>query len=430
MKRGIYMSIGYACQTVGIPNTSSKNCTLKSVTEEKLYDIISYNLQSLDQIIDYNINNNINLFRISSDLIPFGSSPANTLEWWKLFQDKFRELGDKIKKHNIRVSMHPGQYTVLNSPKNDVVYRAIKDLEYHNKVLDSLLVGKNHKMVLHIGGIYNDKEQAMERFITNFKTLDQGIKDRLVLENDDKLYNIKDVMEISSKTYSPVIFDNLHNKINPCSDDKDEFSWIQECKGTWKKEDGNQKIHYSEQNPLKRSGSHSDTINANVFLEFYYKLSQEDIDIMLEVKDKNLSAVKCINTVSKDRSIKNLEIEWSKYKYLVLEKSHTDYNNIRALLKEKDNYPVIPFYNFIDNAMEKTDAVLGSVNAAQHVWGYFKDCATDKEKKLFESKLTSYTEGKISILPVKKHLWLLTNKYQQKYLLGSYYFIDVIGNEK
>ncbi|MDF2590253.1 MAG: UV-endonuclease UvdE [Anaerocolumna sp.] len=420
------MSIGYACQTIGIPNTSSKNCTLKNANEEKLYQIISYNLDSLDHILNYNINNGIKLFRISSDLIPFASSPANTLEWWNLFQAKFIELGDKIKKHNIRVSMHPGQYTVLNSPNTDVVYRAIKDLEYHNRVLDSLKVGKNHKLVLHIGGIYNDKEQAMLRFITNFKTLDQRIKDRLVLENDDKLYNIKDVMEIASQTNSPVIFDNLHHKINPCNDLRDEFSWIQECKCTWEQEDGNQKMHYSEQNPLKRLGSHSNTINAEVFFNFYNNINREDIDIMLEVKDKNLSAVKCINAVSKEKSIKNLELEWSKYKYLVLEKSHEDYNSIRKLLKEKDNYPVIPFYNYIDHAMEKESAVGGSVNAAQHVWGYFKECATEKEKKLFESKLSSYTEGKISLLPVKKLLWQLTNQYQQNYLLDSYYFADVI----
>lgn len=235
------MNIGYACITVGVKNTELRSCTQKNATETKLMELIEHNLKSLDTMIHYNINNKIKLFRISSDLIPFGSSPVNKLPWWEIYEQQLKQIGEKIKQSGMRVSMHPGQYTVLNSPDDKVVARAMEDLNYHTKVLDSLGVGPSHKIVLHIGGIYNDKPLAMQRFITNYSMLSEEVKKRLVLENDDKMYNIKDVLEISSHTKAPVIFDNLHNKINPPSDNKDEVPWIEDCKRTWKENDGQQK---------------------------------------------------------------------------------------------------------------------------------------------------------------------------------------------
>ncbi len=292
------MRIGYACLTIGVPDTGIKSCIMKNASEAKLLELISHNLDSLENIIDYNIENNIRLFRISSDLIPFGSSAINKIPWWDLFRAEFLRIGQRIKDNGIRVSMHPGQYTVINSPNEVVVNRAIDDLEYHSKVLDSLGVGKEHKIILHIGGVYNDKKSSVSRFVTSFCNLPIFIRDRIVLENDDKSYNICDALEISAVLDVPVVFDNLHNEINPCDLEKSDAFWINECKKTWKEDDGIQKIHYSQQDPAKRSGSHSDSIFLDKFLVFYNSLERDDIDIMLEVKDKNLSAVNCISSLS------------------------------------------------------------------------------------------------------------------------------------
>ena len=90
---------------------------------------------------------------------------------------------------------------------------------------------------------------------------------------------------------------NLHNQVNPCDKNKSDYYWINECKKTWKEKDGRQKIHYSQQDPLKKPGSHSQSIMISEFMSFYDKLDR-DIDIMLEVKDKNLSAVKCIKRIA------------------------------------------------------------------------------------------------------------------------------------
>jgi UV damage endonuclease UvdE len=416
------MSIGYACLTIGVQNTNLKSSIAKNINEEKLLDLISHNLNSLENIIDYNIKNDIKIFRISSDLIPFGSSPINNIQWEKIFFSEFNKIGEKIRNSSMRVSMHPGQYTVLNSPNIEVVDRAIEDLNYHTKVLDTLGVGSEHKIVLHIGGVYNDKKQAMERFISNYSLLDNKVKERLVIENDDKSYNINEVLEIGKKLNIPVIFDNLHNEINSYDKEKSDKYWISKCKETWKEKDGYQKIHYSQQNALKKLGSHSNTIRLNEFIRFYESLDREDIDIMLEVKDKNLSAVKCINAVSLDNKIKRLEEEWAKYKYTILENSPSKYLEIRNLLKDKDNYPFLKFYKLIEEAMETEINSGNSLNALMHVWGYFKNRADEKEKKSFLKSLEDFKQEKISIGTVKKKLWKMAVKYNEVYLLNSYYF--------
>ena len=290
------MRIGYACLAVGVKNTNFRSVTMKNASQEKLLEIIEHNLKSLNNIIDYNIENNIKLFRITSDLIPFGSSPVNTLNWWEIFSSQFKLIGEKIRNSGMRVSMHPGQYTVLNSYRDDVVSRAIADLNYYNLVLDSLGVDRKNKIILHIGGVYGNKEEAIERFIQNYRLLNKGVKERLVIENDDKSYNIKEVLSIGNRLDIPVVYDNFHNHVLPYDKLKDDNYWINKCKNTWKREDGPQKIHYSQQDKNKRPGAHSDTIEVEEFAVFLNNLDNyEDIDIMLEVKDKNLSAIKCTN---------------------------------------------------------------------------------------------------------------------------------------
>lgn len=116
----------------------------------------THNLAALERMIDYNRKNDIKLFRISSDLIPFGSSPINALAWPEI-RKTFDRIGAKIRKNGIRVSLHPGQYTVLNSPTEDVGERAIADLIYHDKILAALGTDTTNKIVLHVGGIYGDK---------------------------------------------------------------------------------------------------------------------------------------------------------------------------------------------------------------------------------------------------------------------------------
>ena len=403
-------------------DTDIKSCTLKNANEENLSMLIKHNLNALSNIIRYNEKNRIYLFRISSDIIPFGSSPVNTLHWESLFQPALEAIGSAIKKAGMRVSMHPGQYTVLNSKSADVVSRAVLDLEYHNSFLDSLGMDAGHKIILHIGGVYGDKRVAIMRFCENYRYLSDAVKKRLVIENDDVSYTIEDVLKAGTKLGLPVVYDNLHNAVNGADKTKSDAYWISQCAGTWKDGDGNQKIHYSQQDTNKKPGSHSGSIKIKKFLKFYEELNLCHPDIMLEVKDKNLSAVKCINCTAENGRIGDLEAEWSRYKYNVLESMPENYIAVRKLLKNKASYPAAEFYYLLEEAMEKDVTSGNAVNAAMHVWGYFRKKANEKEKAAFFNDLQAFGDGQVPIKKVKNDLRRLALKYRDEYLLNSLYF--------
>lgn len=266
-----------------------KSCILKNASEENIKRLIENNLDTLDKMLDYLIENKIKLFRISSGFIPFASHPINKLEWWTIYKEQFKQLGNKAKRHNIRLSMHPGQYTTISSENEELVLKSIQDLQYHTTILDSMQMPSDCKVILHIGGIYNDKKTTINRFISNYKKLPRNIKNRLVIENDDKCYTVEDVLYISSKTHCPVVFDYLHFLLNHNS--TDTMQMFNLVRKTWRKKDGIQKIHYSQQAEGKKLGSHSITINPKSFDEFAKNLPN-DIDVMFEVKDKNISVIK------------------------------------------------------------------------------------------------------------------------------------------
>ena len=118
------MKIGYACTLVLQDDTKMRSCIAKNASELRLIELIDHNLTALSNILTYNHQQGIKMFRISSDIIPFGSSPINSVDWQTLFQSAFTFLQEQIKRYDMRVSMHPGQYTIINSPNPEVVQRA------------------------------------------------------------------------------------------------------------------------------------------------------------------------------------------------------------------------------------------------------------------------------------------------------------------
>lgn len=415
------MNIGYACLNIGVSNTQIKSCTLANATDERIAELTRQNLDAVERMLDYNSQMDIRLFRMSSDIVPFAGNPVNTLDWPSLFAARLTALGEKAARQGIRLSMHPGQYTVLNSPRGDVVAAAIRDLEYHTTFMDAMGLGQENKIILHVGGGYENHKEAMDRFVSHAEVLSPQVRRRLVLENDERIFNIEEVLEVAARVKLPVVFDNLHHLANPHSPGEKMETWIVEASKTWGPLDGPQKVHYSQQDKGKKTGAHSVTIALEPFLEFIEMLKalRCDPDIMLEVKDKNLSAVKCINALAEDKKITRLEQEWSRYKYNVLEHDPDGYNQIRQLLKEKNTYPVMAFYRLIEESlgMPQTEGTVR--NAAEHVWGYFKTKATPTERSRFERLLADFGNCGRS---VKSFLGRMQEKYEDEYLAQSLYF--------
>lgn len=416
-------NIGYASLALGIPGTKMSSTIQKNASSERLLSIIEANLNALDKIIDYNVTNGIRLFRISSDLIPFGSSPVNKLPWWDFFSDKLDLIGTKAIKSGLRLSMHPGQYTVLNSPNSDVVSRAIEDLVYHQRVLESLKTGPEHKIVLHIGGIYHDKKEAVKRFIANYRHLDRAIREKLIIENDDRSFNIDDALEIGSLLKIPVVFDNLHHRLNPDGSGKSEHDLVKACSYTWQENDGRQKIHYSQQNRTKKPGAHSSTINIEEFMAFCNDITDIPLDIMLEVKDKNLSAIKCKNCLDINGKMTTLKKEWSLYRYKVMENSPGIYRQIEELLRNTSGYPALSFYQLVEKALRTEISTDNAVEAARLVMEQLKFFLAENEKISLIKSLESYKRGIITLKTFKNRLLKMAHKYGEPDLFESYYFL-------
>ena len=141
------MKIGYACIPLTINDRTSRGLTIKKFSKDMFLEVVKQNIEGLKKILENNESLNIKMFRISSDIVPLGSHEINKVEWYKYFENELKEIGEFIKKCDMRVSMHPGQYTVLNAQKEDIVQNAIKDLEYHSRFLDSLGVDSSNKII-------------------------------------------------------------------------------------------------------------------------------------------------------------------------------------------------------------------------------------------------------------------------------------------
>jgi UV DNA damage endonuclease len=288
--------IGYACINTKFASPN-RTCRLKNATPEKIIELASANVQALQPILEWNAAQGIELFRITSDLIPFGSHPVNTVPWRRILQPQLARLGEVIAKNRLRVSMHPGQFTILNSPRPEVVANSVKELEYHAAVLEALGVDDSHKIVIHLGGIYEDKRESLSRFIENCKGLERRIKERLVIENDERCYTIADALGASKAIAVPVVFDVFHHRWNPALEQLSVRSIIGRAAKTWRKRDGRVKIHYSNQWPGGPAGAHSKSINVGKFLQFYDTIHDLELDIMLEVKDKQRSVLKLLQAL-------------------------------------------------------------------------------------------------------------------------------------
>lgn len=410
------MRIGYACTPISIPYRTSRSFLLKNFNKDIFNECIRNNVDDLMNILKWNIENRIYMFRISSDIIPFGSHPINNIKWWETFSRELMECGKFIRINNIRVSMHPGQYTVLNSPNEEVVKRSIADLEYHCRFLDALEADYSNKIVLHVGGVYGDKYFSTERFRTNFYRLSDSLKNRLVLENDDKSYTIRDVLDICNGLSIPAVFDNLHHKLNTCSLRTEEI--LKLVKSTWKTADGRVKIHYSDEDIDKKGGAHSRSVNTQNFLSYMKIIRDLNADIMLEVKDKEISAIKCISALDKNlhNSVKTEQLE--KYKYCLIEKDYSFYKKCCELIKS--DVPMNQVYISIDECLRLPFNEDSFRNAAKLIYGYVKNEVTLKEEKNFYELLSNPSDNKAKI---KSLLHRLCKKYNINHINNSYYFI-------
>jgi len=156
-------------------------------------------------------------------------------------------------------------------------------------------------MVVHVGSSVEGKTSSIERFITNFKKYPVEITSRLMLENDDKTFTAKEVLQLCKAIKIPMVLDVHHHNCN--NDGEPLAPMLKDIFSTWDGEYFPPKIHFSTPRDGEKDRKHSDYINAEDFAAFIEKCIpiNRDIDVMLEAKMKDLSLFKLAEDIKSIR---------------------------------------------------------------------------------------------------------------------------------
>jgi UV DNA damage endonuclease len=289
------MEIGYACinMTLGSqkPKITTNRGMIRKTFDQRgiayVSELALQNVRDLVEIVKWNYKNGINFYRMSSDMFPWMSEyEFSDLPDYNRIKTILNGLGTLAEKYNQRLTFHPGPFNVLCSPTEDVVRRTIIELNKHSQIMDMIGLSTTpyNKINIHVGGVYGDKQSAMERWVENFHFLDENTKKRLTIENDDKqsAYTVRDLLYIHEHTGIPIVFDYHHHTCHP--DGMSHQEALSMAMSTWPK-DITPIVHISEPRDEKNFRAHHDYVVNEVNTYGY------DIDIMMEAKAKELAVL-------------------------------------------------------------------------------------------------------------------------------------------
>lgn len=284
---------------------SPKMATVDKGGMQYIADSVLHNLRTLQKILEWNTNHNIKFFRVTSELFPWMSRyNIRELPHIDEIESICKEIGNYCNLNNIRLSFHPGPFNVLCSPDENVVNKTIKELNDHSEIFNLMGFDPSHhnKVNIHVGGTYGDKESALQRWSKNYYRLQEHTRNRLTIENDDKInmYSVRDLMKLHKLCGKelPIVFDYFHHKFN--TGNWSEKEALEAAISTWKnnivpvthysesKREEYAKIisviptfksEYKSINEIKQQ-SHSDMLEGPI--DSYGHI----IDVMLEAKQK------------------------------------------------------------------------------------------------------------------------------------------------
>ncbi|GAA5992094.1 hypothetical protein JCM5350_006344 [Sporobolomyces pararoseus] len=283
--------LGYACLNTILraqkpPVFCSRTCRIDTIKNEDkgmphLKQLGIQNMTDLKDIIEWNAKHHIFFMRMSSEMFPFAGHAEHgySLDY---AEKELKAAGETAKRLGVRLTTHPGQFNQLGSPRRPVVENTFRDLEYHNEMMDRMGLGKDSVMIIHGGGVYNDKPTTIERFKKTYQELSQGVKDRLVLENDEMCFSVDDLLPICEELNIPLVLDYHHDWIFPSSQPLSEL--MPRILATWTRKGIKPKFHLSEPRrgavTLMERRAHADRC------QNLPSPLPDDIDLMIEAKDK------------------------------------------------------------------------------------------------------------------------------------------------
>jgi UV DNA damage endonuclease len=279
---------------------------IKEEREKQLLSITKNNLRRTLRVLHYCIAHELPLYRMSSSIVPLATHPDAAWDFLKETEEERKEIGDLVKKHGIRTSMHPNQFTLFTSPRTDVTLNAVKDMQYHYQLLKGMGIEEQSYINIHIGGGYGDKPAALERFHENLKKLPPAIKKRMTLENDDKTFTTEETLLVCEKEGIPLMFDYHHYKANPGDTELEEL--LPRFIDTWKNTGRPPKVHLSSPKDEKAYRSHHDFVSLDYVLPFFKVIREftDKLDVMIEAKQKDRAALKLLDELERVRGFQRL----------------------------------------------------------------------------------------------------------------------------
>ena len=304
---------GYACINMGFSNRpkSQRITTNRTMIKRTFFEkgigyaseLALQNVRDLYKILEWNLENDIYFYRLSSDMIPWASEyEMEELPDYNLILAAAMKAGNFAREHGMRLTSHPGPFNKLASPKERVFQLTYKDLKVHGDLFDMIGLPRTPyaKLNIHVGAAYGDKPMALDNFCRNFERLPENVRSRLTVENDDKtsLYSTLELYEgVYKRIGIPIVFDYHHHMLHPGGQTEQEA--LELALSTWG--DVKPVVHYAESrsveqnNPKIKPQAHSDMIR-NPFDDY-----GNEFDVMIEAKHKELALLEYRDIMTKQR---------------------------------------------------------------------------------------------------------------------------------
>lgn len=271
---------------------------------------LRHSIEMLHAVWDHLERIDVRMYRMSSNVIPYGSHPdLPQFDYRRQIDDcadALAELGARARALGLRLSTHPGQYTVINGVEEGLRDRSLVEIEAHAALLDALGCGPDATVIVHVGGLYGERSSALDRWARAWELLSDGARARVGLENDERLFNVADVLELHRLTGVRAVYDHHHARINPVPD-LDAGAALAAAMATWPA-GIRPKVHLSSprlsvdtvRRPVPGTrrrrevtvppplGPHADLVSPWDFLDLM-SLARAPLDVMLEAKAKDVA---------------------------------------------------------------------------------------------------------------------------------------------
>jgi len=297
------MALGLCCQWIQEEKKRTGNIVYNNILEEKtlqlgVFKSGKYSNSRIRETYHHNVDQHIKLipllvqhyiksFRLTSGLFPLWEFNNLMIAEDESLINKLAILGNLFAANNIRVTCHPGQFTVISSDSSNVVANSIRELEYHAWIFDAMNLPLSTYAAINIHG---GKANRSDAIISVFRSLPDNIRLRLTLENDEKCYNVSQLLDIHDRCGVPVVFDSHHFTFN--TGDMSFAQAFDDTRATW----GSIKPlqHLSNTEPgmenaaFNQRRAHSQYIHRIPDMQLE-AMREDTIDVDVEAKHKNLA---------------------------------------------------------------------------------------------------------------------------------------------